>query len=201
MGRLFLLSVLLAAGAAAQEFRALISGTITDPSGAAIPGAAIVATNTATSAEATAKSAADGNYVIPQLAPGPYRLRVEAAGFRNYVRSGITLSVGDKAALNVRLEVGGTTDSVTVTAELTGIEQNQSVTGQLMDSRKVSELPINGGRSSCCCSSPRGCSSRSSSSEPRASPARAPGMSPATTPCTAAAPPRTPSCWTARRWA
>ena len=141
---LFSLLSIATAAAYAQEFRALISGSVTDSSGAAIPGATIRANNTATNTETVVTSSADGSYVIPQLAPGPYRLTVEASGFQKYVRSGITLNVGDKAMLPVRLEVGGTSESVTVTAELTGIEQNQSVLGQLMDNRKVSELPING---------------------------------------------------------
>ncbi|MCL5742497.1 MAG: carboxypeptidase regulatory-like domain-containing protein, partial [Acidobacteria bacterium] len=139
-----LMLVFFAPHAGAQEFRAMMSGNVTDPSGAAIPGATVSATNLATNVRSTARSGADGNYVLPQLSPGPYELTVEAAGFQKYKRSGITLSVGDKAVVQVRLEVGQITDSVTVNAELTGVEQNQSVLGQLMDNKKVSELPLNG---------------------------------------------------------
>ncbi len=141
---LFLLALSSVAALLAQEFRALISGSVTDPSGAAVPAAVVTAVNNATNVRTAAKSAGDGNYVIAQLPPGPYDLTVEAPGFQKYTRSGVTLNVGDKATIRVRLEVGATSESITVNAGLTGIEQNQSVTGQLMDNRKVSELPLNG---------------------------------------------------------
>jgi hypothetical protein len=139
-----LLLILLAAGAAGQEFRALISGSVTDPSGAAVPQATVTATHLTTNTHTVTKSATDGNFVLPQLPAGAYELTVEAAGFQRYTRSPITLSVGDKANLQVRLEVGQGAQSVTVNAELSGIEQNQSITGQLMSTKNVSELPLNG---------------------------------------------------------
>ena len=107
---LFLLALSSAAALFAQEFRALISGSVTDPSGAAVPGAVITAVNNATNVRTAAKSAVDGNYVIAQLPPGPYELTVEAPGFQKHTRSGITFSVGDKAIIRIRLEVGATTD-------------------------------------------------------------------------------------------
>lgn len=130
--------------AAAQEFRASISGVITDQTGASIAAATVTAINQDTGLRATAKSGAEGNYVLPQLPPGRYELTAEATGFRTYQRKGITLAVGDKANVQIRMEIGRMAESVTVTAELTGIESNQSVLGQLMDNKKVSELPLNG---------------------------------------------------------
>jgi hypothetical protein len=128
----------------AQEFRAMISGSVTDPSGGAVAGATVTATNLSTNSQTIVRAGSDGNYVLPQLAPGRYELTVEGAGFQKYTRSGITLNIGDKASVQIRLEMGKLTESVTVNAELTGIEQNQSVMGQLMDNKKVSELPLNG---------------------------------------------------------
>ena len=142
--RLYLLLILLPCAAAGQEFRALISGSVTDPSGAAIPQATLTATNLDTNTHTVTKSASDGNYVLPQLSPGAYELTVEAAGFEKYKRSPITLSVGDTANVQVILKVGQGSQSVTVTAELTGIEQNQSITGQLMSEKNVADLPLNG---------------------------------------------------------
>ncbi|MEN6494857.1 MAG: carboxypeptidase-like regulatory domain-containing protein, partial [Thermoguttaceae bacterium] len=136
--------LLLPASLLAQDFRASISGSITDPSGSVIAGATVTATSLATNTRTTVVSTAEGNYVLPQLAPGRYELAVEAPGFQKYTRSGISLSTGDKANVQIRLAVGQLTESVTVNAELTGIEQNQSVLGQLMDNKKVSELPLNG---------------------------------------------------------
>lgn len=128
----------------AQEIRASLSGNVTDPTGAAITGAHIAARNTATNVVVNTTSGGDGRYALSQLPPGPYELTAEAEGFRKFTRRGITLNVGDKAGIDLRLEVGSLAESVTVTAELTGVESNQSVMGQLMDTKKVSELPLNG---------------------------------------------------------
>lgn len=130
--------------AMAQENRATISGIISDPSGAAIVGATVTARNTNTNLVLTATAGADGIYTLPTLPAGPYELVVEAQGFRKLTRGGVTVASGDKAQLDLQLEVGALTESVTVTAELTGIESNQTVTGQLIDTKKVTELPLNG---------------------------------------------------------
>ena len=116
--------------AIAQEFRALVSGKVTDISGAAIADARISILDVATALRSSTVSGSDGNYALPQLSPGKYELMVEAAGFRTYRRQGITLAVGDKASLDVRIEIGDVTSSVTVNADLTGIEGNQDITGQ-----------------------------------------------------------------------
>lgn len=138
------LLILVAALAPGQEFRALISGVVTDPSGAAIPGAKVTATNMATNVRSTTNTGENGTYALPQLPTGRYELTVEATGFRPFTRRGITLNVGDKANVAIAMEIGTLAESVTVTAELTGIERNESVMGQLMNNRMVSELPLNG---------------------------------------------------------
>src|SRR5262249_10247128 len=116
----------------AQEFRALVSGRIVDSSGAALTNAAISIVNVATQTRASTSSGSDGNFALQQLMPGTYELTVEAPGFRRYTRKGITLAVGDRVSLEVQLEVGELTSSVTVSADLSGIEANQDITGQLM---------------------------------------------------------------------
>ena len=128
----------------AQEINALLTGTVTDPSGAFVVGAAVTVLNLGTGFSAATKSGVDGTYFLTQLPRGDYRLTVEGQGFRHYNREPITLSVGDKANVPVSLQLGATTESVTVTANLTGIESNQDVTGQLMDTRQLAELPTNG---------------------------------------------------------
>ena len=128
----------------AQEFRALIYGAVTDPTGSAIPNVTITAQNVGTGVRVATTSRPDGNYVLPQLPTGQYELTAEAAGFRRFVRQGVVLNVGDKANVAIRMEVGDLNQSVTVTAELTAIESNQSVMDQLIDNKKVSELPLNG---------------------------------------------------------
>ena len=139
------LAILLCMTAAlGQETRSTLSGTVTDSSGAAVIDAAISVVQTSTNLRLAARSRQDGQYVLSSLPPGPCEISVEAAGFRKFVRRGITLNAGDKVTVDVRLEVGTQSDSVTVTAELTGLETNQTVMGQVMDSKRVSELPLNG---------------------------------------------------------
>src|SRR5207244_2192630 len=101
----------------AQEFRATISGNITDAQGAAIPKVSVVATETRTGAKSTAVSEDTGNFTIPFLAPGEYQVSAEAAGFKRFVRPGVTLSSGERPVIDIRLEVGAISDSVTVSAE------------------------------------------------------------------------------------
>ena len=142
--RFVLLSAALSALVCAQEYRALISGQVTDPSGAAIAGARVQAVNTATNVSISTSTAADGHYVLAQVPAGLYTVTCEAAGFKKLTRSGLTLEVGDRATLNMSMEVGAQTESVTVTADLQAIDTDRSVLSQLMDNKGVSELPLNG---------------------------------------------------------
>src|ERR1700683_380337 len=107
-----------------QESRALISGTVVDPSGASVGSASIRIRNIGTNFASDVHSESGGSYIIPELPPGVYELTVEAKGFKKYVRSGIELNVGDKARVDVRMEIGTTTETVAVSAALTGIETN-----------------------------------------------------------------------------
>jgi hypothetical protein len=132
------------AGASAQEFRALISGVVRDSSGSSIPAAAVTIKNVETNLAVTVQTAADGAYFIPQLPVGNYKLTVEAKGFKKYTRDGILLQLGDKAIADVRMEIGAASESVTVTAELTGIESNQSVLGQTLGSKQMVDVAMGG---------------------------------------------------------
>ena len=116
--RLFCLVVMVAALASAQEFRASISGLVTDASGAAVAGAAVVATNIATNVTITTRTGAEGRYVLAQVPSGNYTLSCEMTGFKKTLRSGVTLDVGDRVTINIQLELGTQTESVTVTAEV-----------------------------------------------------------------------------------
>ena len=132
------------ASISAQEIRSTISGLVTDPTEAPVPSASVSAKNTATGLTVTVACGDDGTFFLPYLPAGPYEIVAEAPGFRKFVRQGITLAAGERANVNVRLEVGTVTDSVTVTSELSSIETDQSVMGQLVDSRRVADLPLNG---------------------------------------------------------
>ena len=87
----------------AQEVRASLSGIITDSSGAPVPGANVVLTSVERNTTTQAITNESGSYVFPFVAPGPYRLTVEHAGFKKYARENITLQAKDKARLDVVL--------------------------------------------------------------------------------------------------
>src|SRR5262249_16319995 len=77
------------------------------------------------------------------LKPGQYRLTAEAAGFKTYVRDNIVLNVGDVAGIDVRMEVGNATDSVTITADAQMLETENANHGLVIDQKRVEELPLN----------------------------------------------------------
>src|SRR5438045_5833903 len=101
----------------AQSTLGTITGLITDSSGAIIPNAVVVATNTATGAKAQTISSSTGNYVVPNLPVGPYEVSVATSGFKAWSRTGINVSSNDNLRIDVRLEVGQTSERVDVSAE------------------------------------------------------------------------------------
>src|SRR4051812_25214170 len=108
---------LLCGGLFAQEFRATLTGTVTDPSGAAVPNANIKATSVATNSTKETKSTTDGVYTIPFLEPGVYVIEASAAGFQMLKRTNITLSVGQRLNFPLQLTVGQATTEITVTGQ------------------------------------------------------------------------------------
>ena len=105
-----------AGGVMAQEFRATIKGQVVDSSQASLPGATATALNQETGEIATAVTNRDGSYTIPFLRPGLYTLTVEMPSFQKYTRKDMRLQVGETAAINVTLSIGGVTENVTVSA-------------------------------------------------------------------------------------
>src|SRR5689334_17066194 len=101
--------------ALAQSDRGTVTGTIADPAGAVVAGAKIEAKNVATDAVYEVASTATGNYTIPQLPAGEYTLTVTVPGFKTFVRQNITVQVAGTLRVDVVLEVGATSESVTVT--------------------------------------------------------------------------------------
>lgn len=131
--------------ALAQESRGWILGRITDPSGAAIAGAKVTAANLATNSRVPGVSNSEGNYEIPYLLPGLYRVTAEAQGFSRSIRENIEIRTADRLALDFQLQVGALADSVTVSAESPILETTTASSGMLMDERRVRELPVIGG--------------------------------------------------------
>src|SRR5947209_6932165 len=119
IGLTFLLAVLLAlsTSAFAQDTRGKIGGRIVDSSGAIVPAVEVKASNAQTGVVTSGTSNAQGNFSIPYLAPGIYSLSAELAGFKKYVRDSIELRVEDDLSIDITLEAGAVTESVTVKAE------------------------------------------------------------------------------------
>src|SRR5579871_1524738 len=121
-----------------------ISGTVKDPSGSAIPGATIKATQTATGIVRTATSAADGNYALPNLPIGPYLLEVTKDGFTKSVQTGIVLQVDSSPTIDVSLQVGAVSEQVTVEAGAAQVETRTTAIGSVVTNQQVAEMPLNG---------------------------------------------------------
>jgi hypothetical protein len=125
----------------AQETRATVHGQIVDPNGAAIPDAEITITNTGTNNSTRTKSNEEGLYEVPFLMPGEYDVTAAKDGFSRKIRRGITLSVGGRSEVNISLEVGSADVSVTVLGDEPLLQTSGSSAGQVIDSRRVAELP------------------------------------------------------------
>ena len=127
-----------------QEYRGTFSGIVTDPQGAAVPKATVVATETRTGVKSTAISEDTGAYSIPFLAPGEYEISASANGFKRAVRQGLSLSAGEKPVIDIRLDVGAVSDSVTVSAAAPMIVSSTATLGQVITTQEVENIPING---------------------------------------------------------
>ncbi|HWR49968.1 MAG TPA: TonB-dependent receptor [Bryobacteraceae bacterium] len=128
----------------AQAPTGLIAGRVVDSSNAVVPGVSVKAINLATNVVAVANTNREGDYAVQSLIPGTYRLEVEATGFRRYERSPIEVRVGDRIDVPVKLELGAVADSVTVTAETPLLESTSANLGQVVDNRRVLDLPSPG---------------------------------------------------------
>jgi len=120
-------------------------GRTVDPSGALVAGANVRALNTATNVSATSVTNENGNFEIPYLLPGIYRVSVEMTGFKKTVRDAIELRVNDRLMLDFTLELGDVAESVVVTGETPLLETANASIGLVMDERRVAELPVVGG--------------------------------------------------------
>src|SRR6185436_6348596 len=126
----------------AQDTRGTILGRVTDASSSNIAGAEVRATNVATGVAVAAKSNDSGNYSIPYLVPGVYIVPAELAGFKKFVRDNVQVRVNDSVEVNVSLTVGDVAESVTVTSETPLLSTAEASLGQVVDERRVLELPI-----------------------------------------------------------
>ena len=129
---------------AQQTATSQISGVVQDPSGSAVPRAQVQVTQTDTDFTRAVTSGPNGEYTIPNLPVGPYRLQVTASGFSTYVQAGILLQVNSNPVINPRLQVGAITEQVQVEAEVTMTETHENSISQVIDQRRIVDLPLNG---------------------------------------------------------
>jgi len=141
-GLLALFTICSSPSAFAQMAR--LVGSVTDPSGAIIPSATVVATNVATRISTRAVTNGAGQYVIPDLVPGDYSITGEKTGFVKKTITGIVLQVGQMAAIDFSLELGAVTQTVQVTGHPPLLDHVSSDLGQVIDRQQVATLPLNG---------------------------------------------------------
>ena len=133
---------LFAAHSLAQE--ATIVGTVTDPTGAAVPNASITVTNSGTGAIRTLPTGSDGQYVVPSLGIGQYTVRVTAPGFKVAEQKGITLNVGDRTRVDFKLQVGSAQEQVTVEANAVAVQTDSGEVSNVITGTQVTQLATNG---------------------------------------------------------
>ncbi len=137
----------LAAGTLLAQDQSRLTGSVSDISGAAIPGARLKLSNVATGVEANVQSNASGVFVFPYVAPGAYRLTAEYEGFKTSTQTGITLETGITRTVNIRMEIGELTEVVTVEATTPLLESATSSVGQFIERETVFNMPLASRRS------------------------------------------------------
>ena len=130
--------------AAHADVTGAISGTVRDPAQAVVAGAQVSVVNVQTNVAQDSTTAADGSYHFLALQPGAYKITVTATGFQTYTNSGITLQVNDQLRVDVTLQVGTVAEHVNVSASAVHVETENTQLGDVIDSKKMLALPLNG---------------------------------------------------------
>jgi hypothetical protein len=135
----------IAAGLRAQSiYNQEISGQVQDASGSSVPNATITVTNNETNLTRTAQSNESGNFVVSNLPIGRYNIAAEAAGFKRSVLSDVQLTTGQKLAVNLRVEIGNVTESITVQAEAAQVETTTGEVRRVVTGEQATQLQLNG---------------------------------------------------------
>jgi hypothetical protein len=142
--RVFLLAVVvLSAGVAVMaQTTGEIQGTVKDPSGALVPGASVTATFQGTASARTAQTDKDGGFEFTEMAIGHYTVTVEAAGFKTSTTKDVEVTLGHVTLVNTTLQVGGSTETVTVEGQAAQVETSSTQIGAVMNDVAVSQLPL-----------------------------------------------------------
>ena len=141
---LFAVMILALPATSIAQGTGIISGTVTDSTSAVLPGATVIVKNTETGQSREVVTDARGRYSTPNLLPGPYEISASLAGFGSVTRSGIRLTVGREAVVDISLTVGVVQDQVTVVGEAPTVDVRSSSTGALIGQEQIAGLPLNG---------------------------------------------------------
>jgi hypothetical protein len=129
-----------------QAVNGRIEGSVKDPTGATVPGASVSAKNNATGVERTTKTTDDGQFTIPEIAPGSYRLLVESANFKTTIVETVIVEVGTAANVNIKLEVGTISEQVSIASNEAQemVNTSNAQIGDVVDRRRILDLPLDG---------------------------------------------------------
>ncbi len=125
-----------------QNIAGVITGTVLDPAGAVVVGASVAAVNQDTRVRYPTTTNEAGAYLIPEVSPGSYTVTVESSGFKTFVRAGLTVSADEHVRLDTRLELGSTTEKVTVTGEAPLVESERATLGGTFTQNQFDSMPI-----------------------------------------------------------
>ena len=128
----------------AQSTYGTLTGTVTDMSGAAVPGATVTLINKATAEKQAQDTGDTGLYSFVNLNPGEYRLVAEKTGFKQVNRENLVILVQQTARVDITLPIGQATETVTVTSDVPLLQSETSSLGQVVEERNADELPLNG---------------------------------------------------------
>jgi hypothetical protein len=129
---------------AAQQTTATILGTVTDSTGASVPGANIQVKNLGTGQTTNSQTDAQGRYRVADVGVGDYEVQASKAGFATLLHKGLTLTVGSQNVVDFALQVGQQTQTVTVEGAVTQVETSNSTVASLVNQTQMRELPLNG---------------------------------------------------------
>src|SRR5437899_3970604 len=130
--------------ARAQTIRGTITGTVTDSTGATVPGIAVTVTNAATGISSSAVTDRQGGYTIPLLPSGTYQATVEQSGFKKYLHGGIVIQIAQTTRLDIGLQVGAMSEAVEVVGEAPLVRSNTAELGQVIEMKQIQAMPLNG---------------------------------------------------------
>src|SRR5579872_1964783 len=127
-----------------QEFRGTITGTVTDASNAPVPKVKVEARNVDTAAVVSGATNDSGVYTIPFLLPGTYTVKAVASGFKEAIHEGVEVHAGDRVQTDLKLQVGASTESITVTGQAEQLRTASASMGQTINTTEARDLPVMG---------------------------------------------------------